>query len=89
MTDCPYCGDALISFVDEVEDSRFHYVTLCPTCYRYLSVDDRVVVGPVIGDLAEGSYAFDGSPGRCHNLAPLFQASICEDVAIEYPYRNG
>jgi hypothetical protein len=31
---CQFCGDQLISFVEELEDGRWLYVTICPSCYR-------------------------------------------------------
>lgn len=35
---CSSCGDALMSFVDELEDGSIIYVIVCPTCYRHLKI---------------------------------------------------
>ena len=51
MTECIYCGDALISFVEQLEDDTNLYLTVCPTCYRYISVNGRIVFGSVIESL--------------------------------------
>ena len=37
MSECPYCGDTLHSFVEELEDSSMIHVVICPTCYRFHS----------------------------------------------------
>jgi len=34
MIDCPYCGDTLHSFVEELEDGTRVLVVICPTCYK-------------------------------------------------------
>ena len=31
---CNYCGDALHSFIDELEDGQQLQVLVCPTCYQ-------------------------------------------------------
>lgn len=33
---CPYCEDVLHGFIEELEDGSIYYVTVCPTCYRYI-----------------------------------------------------
>jgi len=46
MTECPYCGDALISLVDEYDTLRGSvtlYIDLCPTCYLYIKVNGTIV----------------------------------------------
>ena len=35
MSECPFCGDELISFVEELEDGSRFYLVICPTCYKY------------------------------------------------------
>jgi len=37
MSECPYCGDTLHSFSEELEDGTLVYVIVCPTCYRFHS----------------------------------------------------
>jgi len=46
MTECPYCGDALISFTEEYDTLRGSvdlYIDLCPTCYLYIKVNGTIV----------------------------------------------
>jgi len=38
LTECPYCGDKLMEFMEELEDGTVIYVVVCPTCYRYSSL---------------------------------------------------
>lgn len=39
---CDNCGDALHSFVDELEDGTKIYVVVCPTCYEYIQMVERL-----------------------------------------------
>ena len=34
LTECEHCGDALHSFIEELEDGTELQVLVCPTCYQ-------------------------------------------------------
>ena len=59
MSECPYCGDLLHSFVEELEDGSMIHVVVCPTCYRFhssqlirTSAMSRRVRNPWISEIA-------------------------------------
>ena len=70
MSVCPFCGDALHSFAEELEDGTLVYMIICPTCYQF-----RLWY-----------YFLLWWVRHCHNLALHTQASICDSVTNEYPY---
>ena len=43
MSECPYCGDALHSFVEELEDRSIVYLVVCPTCYQTFIINTALV----------------------------------------------
>ena len=59
MTECTYCGDALISFADEYDTLRGSvtlYIDLCPTCYLYIKVNGTIVSRSRIESLLKYQY---------------------------------